>query len=109
MKVKNWTKEILDNFTGMIEMSDGIEENNDIGVAFFKKRVVHRTGGPAVEYFNGNKFWLLNGDYHREDGPAMIIGDKTRTWWLNGGSFLNEKLWKVALEKLKKSREIISK
>ena len=47
-------------------------------------KILHREDGPAVEYTDGNKFWLLNGKRHREDGPACEWADGTKAWYLNG-------------------------
>lgn len=43
----------------------------------------HRIGGPAIEWFNGDKVWRVNGKHHREDGPAVegINGDKY--WYIH--------------------------
>ena len=37
---------------------------------------LHRTDGPAIEYFNGSKEWYIDGKLHRTDGPAID--------WANG-------------------------
>ena len=44
----------------------------------------HREDGPAVEYPNGDKYWVLNDMLHRLDGPAVerICGYKE--WWIEG-------------------------
>ena len=44
----------------------------------------HRDDGPAVEWADGDKFWLINGKRHREDGPAIEYADGSKEWWLNG-------------------------
>ena len=31
---------------------------------------LHRTDGPAIEYFSGSKSYYINNQLHREDGPA---------------------------------------
>ena len=31
----------------------------------------HREGGPAVEYYTGEKSWFIHGKRHRIDGPAV--------------------------------------
>jgi hypothetical protein len=45
---------------------------------------LHRTDGPAIEWYDGSKEWFVNGVLHRTDGPAMedIIG--FTEWWFNG-------------------------
>jgi len=45
---------------------------------------LHREDGPASEYSNGTKSWYLNGNYHRVDGPAIEYWDGTKYWYLNG-------------------------
>jgi hypothetical protein len=44
----------------------------------------HREGGPAIEYVNGSKSWLINGKYHREGGPAIECANGDKEWWING-------------------------
>ena len=43
--------------------------------------------GPAIEFFNGSRVWIINIMYHRENGPAGIFvdpnGDK-HIWRLEG-------------------------
>lgn len=46
--------------------------------------MVHREGGPAIEYANGDREWRKNGHLHREDGPAVEFSDGTRHWWRDG-------------------------
>ena len=31
----------------------------------------HREDGPAIEYADGDRYWIKNGLLHREDGPAI--------------------------------------
>ena len=33
--------------------------------------VLHREGGPAIEWADGDKFWYINEECHRKDGPAI--------------------------------------
>ena len=40
----------------------------------------HREDGPAIEYTDGTKKWLINGMYHREDGPAIEWSDGAK-WY----------------------------
>jgi hypothetical protein len=44
---------------------------------------LHRADGPAVEYANGAREWLLDGWRHREDGPAMEEADGSCFWYRN--------------------------
>ena len=44
----------------------------------------HRTdGGPAIEWSNGDKRWYLNGNLHRADGPAFEYANGDKSWCLN--------------------------
>jgi hypothetical protein len=45
--------------------------------------ILHREGGPAIEYNNGHKYWYLDGKMHREDGPAVECDDN-QVWYLHG-------------------------
>jgi len=44
----------------------------------------HRIYGPAVEHASGYKMWYLNGLLHRIDGPAIESANGEKEWWLNG-------------------------
>lgn len=46
--------------------------------------VLHRIGGPAIEYPNGDKEWWVNGKLHREDGPAIEWSNGIKKWYRNG-------------------------
>ena len=50
----------------------------------------HRLDGPAVEYANGYKAWLVEGKYHRLDGPAIEYADGTKEWWVEGKELTEE-------------------
>jgi hypothetical protein len=54
----------------------------------------HREDGPAVESYEGSRYWYLNGDLHREDGPAIEYSDGTRCWYLNGVEYTEEEFLK---------------
>jgi len=45
---------------------------------------LHREGGPAVEYSNGDKSWYQNGLWHRLDGPALEYANGYKSWWYQG-------------------------
>ena len=45
--------------------------------------MLHRNGGPAVIYDDGEEQWYQYGQRHREDGPAAING-KTEYWFKRG-------------------------
>ena len=45
---------------------------------------LHREDGPAIKWFDGGKWWYLNGKLHREYGPACECADGSKSWYLNG-------------------------
>lgn len=53
------------------------------GIYWWYNNYVHRKNGPAIEYINGDKYWLQFGKRHREDGPAVMLADGTKEYWLN--------------------------
>jgi len=50
----------------------------------------HREDGPAVEWADGSKSWYLNGTCHREEGPAVEWADGTKFWYLDGKEVTEE-------------------
>ena len=48
-----------------------------------KGTVLHRTDGPAIEYFDGAKQWYRRGKRHRTDGPAIVWADGRTCWFLD--------------------------
>lgn len=44
---------------------------------------LHRTDGPAIEYFNGDRVWYQNDQLHRTDGPAVEYSNGDRVWFIN--------------------------
>jgi len=58
---------------------------DDEGNVFYynEKGELHREGGPAIEYANGDKEWYENGKRHREGGPAIEYADGSKEWWVN--------------------------
>ena len=67
---------VPDNFTGIIEYSDGSKE-------WFVDGKRHRLDGPAVEYPDGSKYWYVDGKQHRLDGPASEYYDRSKSWWVD--------------------------
>lgn len=43
----------------------------------------HRIDGPAVKHFDGSEEWWIDGKLHRLDGPALIL-ENYKSWWING-------------------------
>ena len=44
----------------------------------------HREDGPAIEWENGDKSWIVNGKSHRLDGPAREWGYDNNYYYING-------------------------
>jgi hypothetical protein len=70
-----------------------VTSSGDIEPSFFwyKKgtSIKHNPSGPAIEWYNGNKEYWLNGELHRLDGPAFIRAKelenyKNTYWFING-------------------------
>ena len=53
-------------------------------VAWLQNDKLHRLGGPAVEYANGDKVWYQNGKRHRLDGPAAEYANGGKSWYIEG-------------------------
>lgn len=51
---------------------------------WYKNKVIHRYNGPAMEYADGTKKWMLFGRFHRLDGPAEVYADGREEYWVNG-------------------------
>ena len=51
---------------------------------YYQKGKYHRIDGPAIEWLDGTKEWLVNGKYHRMDGPAVERSDGTKEWYIDG-------------------------
>jgi hypothetical protein len=56
----------------------------------FKDKILHRTDGPAVEFWNGDKQWMINGKLHRIDGPAIDYKN-VKFYYINDEEFTEEK------------------
>jgi hypothetical protein len=74
-----------------IEKQDTLVEterfiDDDDNVFYFIKgtKILHREGGPAAQYIDGEKEWYTNGKLHREDGPAIIRYNGSKEWYLKG-------------------------
>ena len=46
--------------------------------------LLHRIGGPALEYSDGTRWWFKHGKLHRIDGPAVEHSDGSVEFWLDG-------------------------
>jgi len=48
-----------------------------------KMTMLHRLDGPAVEWFNGDKCWWVDGKKHRLDGPAIEHTKGYKFWYVD--------------------------
>lgn len=55
---------------------------------------VHREGGPAIEWKNGDKSWYRHGKLHREGGPAIENANGAKCYFLNGKHVTAEEVMK---------------
>ena len=51
---------------------------------------LHREDGPAIEWVGGTKEWYIDAKRHREDGPAIEYTDGTKKWFINDSSSEDE-------------------
>jgi hypothetical protein len=52
---------------------------------WFKRGLLHRDNGPAIEYSDGTKLWYNIGCLHRDKGlPAIEYANGAKEWWVNG-------------------------
>jgi hypothetical protein len=81
---KDKAMEILHRLGGpAVEFEDGSK-------VWYANGKLHRPDGPAVEYPDGSKFWFVDGKCHRLDGPAYEYSDGTRSWYVNGEGLTEE-------------------
>ena len=59
--------------------------NIDGDTYYFMNGMIHRDGGPAIEWADGGKSWYKNGKLHREDGPAFERCNGDKEWYKSGG------------------------
>lgn len=61
---------------------------NNKFVKYYKDGRLHRTDGPAIEYFTEDNLyrevWYYKGKIHREGAPAITYHDGTTAWYRNG-------------------------
>ncbi len=43
---------------------------------------LHREDGPAVEWYDGTKYWYINGLCHRIDGPAIEYSSGNKYYFI---------------------------
>jgi hypothetical protein len=50
---------------------------------------LHRVGGPAMIYSNGDKVWMYHGRCHRLDGPAVVMPSHQAYLWYLDNQLIN--------------------
>ena len=65
-----------ETFTGVVKDECGT-------IAYYLNGGFHRTDGPAIIDYYGDKVWYLNDKLTREDGPAVERGNGYKEWYLN--------------------------
>jgi hypothetical protein len=83
----------------------------DNSICYFKNGKFHREDGPAIEYENGEKHWLVNGLFHREDGPAIEFVNGRKSWYYKDKCYGNDNTftvesWKEKVKQLKREEEL---
>ena len=48
-----------------------------------ESNLLHREDGPAIEWANGDKYYLINDKRHREDGPAVECSNGDKSYYIN--------------------------
>ena len=51
---------------------------------------LHREGGPALIYPDGEEQWFSNGETHREGGPALTDSYGDDIWYWHGTQMSEE-------------------
>lgn len=49
-----------------------------------RQEILHRMGGPAVIYANGDTYWMQDGELHRDDDLPAIIKFDVKKWFIRG-------------------------
>jgi len=63
-------------------------------------KVIHRIDGPAIEYANGDRFWLVDGRQHRTDGPAVEYSNSYKRWYIDDEEY-SERAFKKLIAEVK--------
>lgn len=77
----------MPGLTNLIAEKETIENLGFQGHKYVKYTTggrLHRVGGPAIEYENGEYEWWLNGKRHRLDGPAVNGLSGVKIWYKHG-------------------------
>ncbi len=90
--LKNRT-EWREELTGSLHRLDGPAREWDDGTRHWLiDGKFHRLDGPAIEEANGTRHWYINGKLNRLDGPAIEAANGIKYWYING-VFLSELQW----------------
>ena len=54
---------------------------------------LHRIEKPAIEFYDGRKWWIENGKEHRLDGPAYIY-NSYKNYWINDKNYTKKEFAK---------------
>ena len=54
------------DFEGMSTFTGVVKDKNNT-IVYYLNCTFHRTDGPAIVYYNGNKYWYLNGKLYGYD------------------------------------------
>jgi len=82
-------------------------------ITYYKGYLIHHDDGPAIEYKNGPAYgrgpaqWYFEGKRHRKDGPAVEWYDGDKEWYLNGVKYIEEEYWKI-IESLKSKVRVLN-
>jgi hypothetical protein len=69
-------------------LEDGLKQEirilNDGSKFYLFDGKLHRTYGPAIEYYDGAKAYFCHGKLHRLGFPAVISSDGKKEYWVDG-------------------------
>ncbi len=49
-----------------------------------RRTYLHRVDGPAIDFKNGNLWYLQKGKLHRDNGPAIVGKNEFIEYWIDG-------------------------
>ena len=59
---------------------------------------LHREDGPAIEYTDGTRNWIVDNKLHRIDGPAIVYANGDKQWFVDNNHYLQEGFNKLIKE-----------
>jgi len=86
-----------------------VEINSNGTIRWYKEgtSILHREGGPAVEFANGEKHWYKNGKFHRTDGPALEWIGGENHWLIEGVEYTEAEFNKITAKDNCDGKEVI--